>query len=111
MQFNTLLQKLKENQIKFAEVISFIEKLYQHYPTAFKNGAIFNEVTQNQGSAKVFYFAQLNNLSKEDTLLLFIEHYNAVLDTSEGTDHQNIRQFLLNGWEGISFKIEALKTK
>ncbi|MEO5910752.1 MAG: HopJ type III effector protein [Pelobium sp.] len=111
VQINTLLKDLKENQIKFAAVISFIENLYQHHPTAFKNGTVFNQADQNQGSAKVFYFAQLKNLSKEETLLLFAEHYQSVLANPEGTDHQNIRQFMLNGWAGISFEGKALKSK
>lgn len=90
-QFASLLQQLKSNLVSFKEVIEFIETYYQHQPTAFKNGETYNEATQNQGSAKVFSFAQLNNLSKEDTLFLFAEHYQAVLNTPDATDHQNIR--------------------
>ncbi|MBU0696987.1 MAG: HopJ type III effector protein [Bacteroidetes bacterium] len=68
-----LLKDLKSNHLKFAAIIETIETSYQYNATAFKNGAAFNEIDQNQGSAKVFYFALLNNLSKEDTLLLFAE--------------------------------------
>lgn len=107
----TLLSGLKENSIQFTEVISFIENYYQHQPTAFKNGETYNEASQNQGSAKVFSFAQLNNLSKGDTLFLFAEHYESVLSNPSGTDHQNIRQFMIHGWEGIKFEGEALKLK
>ena len=110
-QLITLLSSLKANSIQFSEVISFIESYYLHQPTAFKNGEVFNEASQNQGSAKIFSFAQLNNLSKEDTLFLFAEHYQAVLNTPNGTDHQNIRQFMIHSWEGIEFKEEALKLK
>ena len=105
------MQSLKANAVPFKEVIEFIEARYQHQPAAFKNGDAYNEATQNQGSAKVFSFAQLNNLSKEDTLFLFAEHYQSVLNTPEGTDHQNIRQFMKNGWEGIQFEGIALKEK
>ena len=107
----TLIEKLKENGLTFKEVIEFIETRYQHQPTAFKNGEAYNEATQNQGSAKVFSFAQLNNLSKEDTLYLFAEHYQAVLNTPDGTDHQNIRQFMKHGWSGIAFEGQALLAK
>jgi hypothetical protein len=93
------------------EVIAFIEAHYQHTPTAFKNGTAHNEATQNQGSAKVFAFAQLNKLNKEDTLYLFAEHYQSVLATPDGTDHQNIRQFMINGWQGIAFEGQALSPK
>ncbi|OQP50284.1 HopJ type III effector protein [Niastella yeongjuensis] len=110
-QFTTLLKKLKENSVTFKEVIEFIETYYQHQPTAFKNGENYNEATQNQGSAKVFAFAQLNNLSKEDTLSLFAEHYQSVLNTPTGTDHQNIRQFMVHGWPGIVFEGQALTAK
>jgi len=78
---SALITALKQNLIPFTGVIKFIETYYQHRPTAFKNGNAYNEATQNQGSAKVFAFAKLNNLSKEDTLYLFAEHYQAVLAT------------------------------
>ena len=110
-QLATLLQQVKGNAVSFKEVIEFIETYYQHQPTAFKNGEAYNEATQNQGSAKVFSFAQLNNLSKEDTLYLFAEHYQAVLNTPDATDHQNIRQFMTHGWSGIAFEGQALQAK
>lgn len=106
-----LLNRLKENSISFKEVIELIEAGYIHQPTAFKNGAAYNEATQNQGSAKVFAFAKLNGWSKEDTLLLFAEHYQSVLSHPEATDHQNIRQFMQYGWEGIVFEGTALTAK
>ena len=106
-----LIKKLKDNSVTFKEVIEFIETYYQHQPTAFKNGEANNEATQNQGSAKVFAFAQLNNLNKEDTLSLFAEHYQSVLNNPNGTDHQNIRQFMIHGWPGIVFEGQALLAK
>ena len=106
-----LIKKLKDNSVTFKEVIEFIETYYQHQPTAFKNGEANNEATQNQGSAKVFAFAQLNNLNKEDTLSLFAEHYQSVLNNPNGIDHQNIRQFMIHGWPGIVFEGQALLAK
>lgn len=106
-----LIKKLKGNSLPFKEVIEFIETYYQHQPTAFKNGEAYNEATQNQGSAKVFAFAQLNGLSASDTLYLFAEHYQSVLGNPEGTDHQNIRQFMKHGWSGVVFEGEALQAK
>ncbi len=106
-----LLTGLKQQTVPFNDVIEFIETHYQHTPTAFKNGEAFNEATQNQGSARVFAFAKLNNLSKGDTLYLFAEHYQAVLANPAGTDHQNIRQFMANGWPGVVFEGEALIPK
>lgn len=110
-QLEALLRKLKDKSATFSEVIRFIETYYQHQPAAFKNGDVYNEATQNQGSAKVFAFAQLNNLSKEDTLYLFAEHYQSVLGHPEGTDHQNIRQFMIHGWSKVAFEGQALIAK
>ncbi|TKC02832.1 HopJ type III effector protein [Pedobacter frigoris] len=110
-QIAALLADLRSEKIKFNDVITFIEAHYTHTPTAFKNGEAYNEATQNQGSAKVFTFAQLNEFSQADTLQLFAEHYQSVLDTPDAADHQNIRQFIANGWDGVVFEGEALLKK
>lgn len=99
-----LLINLKEQKIVFTEVIFHIETIYTHTPTAFTNGTQRNEEIQNQGSAKVLGFAKLENLSKEDTLWLFAEHYQSVLNTPDDTDHQNIHQFMIHGWDGVTFE-------
>ncbi|MGO1062028.1 HopJ type III effector protein [Acinetobacter lwoffii] len=106
-----LLAQLAAGEAKFADVITYIESRYMHTPTAFKNGQQNNAATENQGSAKVFSFAQLNGLDQTQTLSLFAEHYASVLATPEATDHQNIRQFMLNGWDGITFEGQALTAK
>jgi hypothetical protein len=110
-QILTLTQSLKDNKLAFSDVIKFIETYYQHQPTAFKNGDVYNQSTQNQGSAKVLAFAQINDLNKEDTLDLFAEHYQSVLNHPDGTDHQNIRQFMLHGWSGVVFDGQVLLIK
>ena len=106
-----LLAQLNAGTAKFSDVIAFIEARYTHTPTAFKNGAQANVATENQGSAKVFSFAQINSLNQEQTLSLFAEHYASVLATPEATDHQNIRQFMIHGWDGVSFEGRALIAK
>ncbi|OAL77807.1 HopJ type III effector protein [Acinetobacter sp. SFB] len=106
-----LLAQLQADEVKFADVIASIEARYNHTPTAFKNGQQANAATENQGSAKVFSFAQLNGLDQAQTLSLFAEHYAAVLATPEATDHQNIRQFMQNGWDGLQFEGQALTAK
>lgn len=111
MTLNDLLQKLKAKQLVFQDVLAHIEERYNYSPSAFKNGAQQNAETENQGSARVLFFAHINSLSVVDTLLLFAEHYDAVVATPEGTDHQNIRQFLANGWDGVSFEKEVLTVK
>lgn len=105
------LEKSTE-EIQFKEVIAFIDEHYHFAPTKFTNGNTVNEENQNNGSCKVFSFAKLNDLSKEETLKLFGEFYREdVLKNSEGTDHQNIRNFMEFGWDGISFEGNALKRK
>ncbi|MFW2146697.1 HopJ type III effector protein [Acinetobacter sp. TY1] len=106
-----LLNQLQSGEAKFSDVIAFIEARYTHTPTAFQNGQQHNVATENQGSAKVFSFAQLNGLDQTQTLSLFAEHYASVLATPEATDHQNIRQFIQNGWNGIKFEGTALVVK
>ena len=110
-EISSLISALKQNTVPFSDVIKFIETYYYHQSTAFKNGDTYNETGQNQGSAKVLAFGKLNNLSKEDTLYLFAEHYQSVLANPAGTDHQNIRQFMINGWPGVVFEGEALIAK
>ncbi len=108
---NELIENLKAGKVAFSDVLQHIEDRYIVHPTAFRNGNQYNEATQNQGSAKVLYFARLNDLAKEDTLQLFAEHYQAVLQNPEGTDHQNIRQFIEHGWGGVEFEGEVLTHK
>ena len=108
---NDLLVQLEAGTAQFADVIRLIDMHYQHTPTAFQNGVQHNTTEQNQGSAKVLSFAKLNGLDQAQTLLLFAEHYQSVLATPEGTDHQNIRQFIVNGWDGVTFEGEALAGK
>ena len=98
--------------IDFNDVIAFIDENYNFTPTKFTNGNTVNDANQNNGSCKVFGFAMLNNLSKEETLALFGDFYRTdVLQNPEGTDHQNIRNFIKFGWDGISFDGEALELK
>lgn len=109
-----ILAKLKSDpkEIQFSEVISFIDGKYNFTPTRFTNGNTVNEAGQNNGSCKIFFFAKLNKLSKDETLALFGDYYRVdVLENPEGNDHQNIRNFQLKGWEGIQFDGEALQAK
>ncbi len=106
-----LLTQLQTGEVKFADVLAFIEARYNHTPTAFQNGQQHNAENENQGSAKVFSFAKLNDLDQAQTLSLFAEHYASVLASPEASDHQNIRQFMQNGWDGIKFEGIALVAK
>ena len=109
-----LLEQLEQapEKIIFKDIITYIDENYDFAPTKFINGNTTNEANQNNGSCKVFSFAKQINLSKEQTLTLFGEFYREdVLNNPNGTDHQNIRNFIESGWDGISFDGEALKKK
>ncbi|WP_312765960.1 HopJ type III effector protein [Epilithonimonas sp.] len=108
------LEQLKNSPetIDFKEVIAFIDENYDFTPTKFTNGNTVNEADQNNGSCKVFSFAKLNDLTKEETLALFGDFYRTdVLGNPEGNDHQNIRNFIEFGWDGVFFEGEALTKK
>lgn len=109
-----IIEVLKTNpeSLVFADVIAFIDEHYNFTPTPFKNGEVMNEAGQNNGSCKVLSFAKMNNLSLEETLYLFAEYYrNDVLQNPEGENHQNIRNFMKYGWEGVLFESKALVKK
>ena len=104
--------KTRPRKIEFAETMEIIEANYEFTETAFTNGEVSNSAGVNSGSCKVFSFAKINDLNKEETLALFGIYYRAdVLAYPEGDDHQNIRQFIKTGWDGISFDGEALKSR
>jgi hypothetical protein len=104
-----LINKVKQSEIlSFVEVIATIDANYSFTPSFFKNGNVVNEENQNNGSCKVFSFAKIHQLSEKETLFLFGEHYQKVLETPSDADHQNIRNFMKFGWNGIAFEKEAL---
>ena len=105
--------KLKSNPtaILFAETMQVIEDNYNFTPTAFTNGDVTNNAGENSGSCKLFAFAKRQKLTKEETLFCFGEHYTSVLEDKNGTSHQNIRNFMKTGFEGLSFQSDALSLK
>jgi len=114
MELDAFLQRLNDlpYSVKFEDTMSVIESLYDFTPTPFKNGEVFNEAGQNNGSCKLFAFAQMHNLNEQQTLNCFGAYYrDEVLMHPDGTDHQNIRNFIQTGWAGIAFEGAALKPK
>ena len=114
MSIQAFLEKVKQTptQITFPETIAVIEENYNFTPTAFQNGTQYNAAGENSGSCKLFSFAKLQNLTKEETLACFGAFYrDEVLGDPEGTNHQNIRNFMAHGWNGIQFEGVALEQK
>ncbi|AJR03061.1 HopJ type III effector protein [Siansivirga zeaxanthinifaciens] len=109
--FKNKLQSTPE-AIEFNETMAVIETLYNFTPTAFKNGALQNKAGENSGSSKLFAFAKLQALTKEETLACFGKFYfDDVLNDPNGTGHQNIRNFMKTGFDGLVFDGEALTEK
>lgn len=117
MDFTTFLQKAQNLEpISFNETMAVIEAHYDYQPTEFSNGLgedkLVSAAGVNQGSCKIFAFAQMQKLTPQQTLNLFGDYYHVdVLNNPDGTDHQNIRNFIKYGWEGVSFQNQALTNK
>jgi hypothetical protein len=111
MLLNEFLSRLANRplDITFTHTIAVIDANYTFTATAFRNGELQNEAGQNSGSCKLFSFAQLHKLTKEQTLACFGDYYRIdVLQNPTANDHQNIRNFMQFGWGGIEFSGQAL---
>ena len=113
MTISQFISKVKEQpqQLSFEDTMNVIEEHFDFTPSAFKNGEVVNKEGENSGSCKLLSFAQLQQLSKEETLYCFGQYYRDVLQTPEGVDHQNIRNFMKTGWDGVSFDQDPLVKK
>lgn len=110
-QFLTLLSDSPES-IQFSETMQLIDTHYNFNPCEFSNGDQINEANQNNGSCKLLAFAKLNNLSIEQTLQCFGDYYRIdVLQHPNNDDHQNIRNLITHGWDGVHFKGTPLTIK
>jgi hypothetical protein len=111
-EINQLIEQLNKNSVHFNKVIQTIENNYLFTPSEFKNGETINTENSNNGSCKIFAFGLINNLSEQATLNAFGTFYTEdVLQHPEGDNHQNIRNFMRFGWQGIVFKKPALSPK
>ncbi|MDD4913463.1 MAG: HopJ type III effector protein [Methylococcales bacterium] len=113
MNIDDFLQRVRaEDAPAFQDTMAVIAANYRYKPTAFSNGLtepLLNAAGCNEGSCKIFAFAGLHGLTKEQTLGLFGDYYRRdVLGNPDGEDHRNIRIFMRDGWPGIVFSGEAL---
>jgi hypothetical protein len=114
MNLETFFTKLNTTPeaVEFAEIMAVIDEHYMFTETAFSNGSLENQAGKNSGSCKLFSFAKINDLTKAQTLACFGHYYrDDVLNNPDATDHQNIRNFMNTGWQGISFAGKALVSK
>lgn len=113
-QLAAFLQKLQQtpHDIAFSDTMDVIDSQYVFTPTAFRNGELENAAGENNGSCKIFAFARLQGLEPAQALACFGDFYRKdVLENPQGTDHQNIRNFMQSGWDGIAFHGTALAEK
>lgn len=114
MRIDDFLNKLRTqpDTISFTDTMEVIDANYEFAPVRFTNGTAVNEAGTNSGSCKLFAFAKLQELSKEETLACFGDYYRVdVLQHPDASNHANIRNFMITGWEGIRFDGEALQAK
>ena len=68
--------------------------------------------TTRQGKQSELYtFVRLHQLTEQQTLTCFGEHYREVLAEPQGTSHMTIRIFMRQGWSGLSFDGMSLKER
>ncbi len=101
------LEKLgtEPQSISFSDTMAVIEQHYLYTPTAFSNGNQHNDAGSNEGSCKILAFGAMHQLPAEQTLQCFGDYYrNDVMQHPDADDHQNIRQFMQHGWDGVRFE-------
>ena len=110
-----LIKKIQTESetVSFQEIISFINAYYRYAPARCINGInyelVINEAGDNEGSCKIFAFAQMNELDEIQTLHCFGEYYRVdVLQHPDNDDHANIRTFIKYGWKYIKFDNRVL---
>lgn len=113
MNLELFIKQLKSapETIQFEDTMAVIDDLYVFTETAFVNGKVENKAGENSGSCKLFSFSQQHALSRQQTLDCFGQYYRDVLASPEGESHQNIRQFMKNGWDKVSFEGTVLSDK
>jgi hypothetical protein len=108
MTLNEFIDAVKAGaSVSFQQTQAVIAANYRYQATTFRNGigddAVQNPAGSNEGSCKLFAFARLHQLNEAQTLALFGDYYDEVLNDPDGTGHQNIRNFIKYGWPGIHF--------
>ena len=92
-----------KESVTFDETMTAIDESFDSTPVAFKVGTTESGDGENMGSAKIFSFGKIAGLTEEEVLSLFGGYYQDVKVTPDGTDHQNIRQFMQVGWSAVEF--------
>lgn len=106
------LEELRSGaQMDFDALMVLINDNFNYTPASFTNGDLQNAADENQGSAKLFCFSAIHQLTQLEVLHCFGQYYQEVLDNPEGDSHANIRNFITYGWEGLKFESPVLTKK
>jgi len=108
--FNANLE-MSGDDLTFEEVMEMIDEHYESALCEFQNGDLTNKPGENQGSANVLSYAALAKFDDENTLKLWGQYYRDVKNSPSGTDHQNIRNFIKTGWNGVKFDFGIALTR
>jgi len=105
-----------QNRLLFQDVMTTIRRHYECRATGFRTGVgtdreVVNTSGSNAASCQLLAFARRLNLDVVTTLGLYGEHYRSVLEDPEGTSHANIRAFMTNAWDGVSFEEDPLRLR
>lgn len=101
----------QDDSLDFEDTQAVISEYFDYTPCTFSNGEVANDAGQNEGSCKIFALGQLLQLDQAQTLACFGRFYRDVLNTPDGNDHGNIRNFMVTGWDGIKFEGQPLQRK
>lgn len=105
------LASLQAGHCGFDETLALISHHFDYRPTGFNNGPLRNEAGENEGSCRIFALGEHCSLTESETLRLFAQHYQQVLNDPAGDSHSNIRQFISTGWSGIHFDTPPLRLR
>lgn len=96
------LHALEAPEHRFADTLAFIEQWYHYQPSAFSFDGLASTLEQNQGSCKIFALAQLLNLSQQQTLQCFGEHYRN-LNSATAPLHANLNKLAKQPLSNLEF--------
>jgi HopJ type III effector protein len=96
--------EMDADSLTFESVMELIDTHFESQLLEFKNGDIVNKQGENEGSAKLLSYAALSDMDKATTLKLWGQYYREVQNDPNGSSHQNIRNFMKYGWEGVPFE-------
>lgn len=88
-------------QIMLADTVKMIDNEFDYFEVPFNCGDAQNAINENATSGKIFSLALIAGLDKDTTLNLFGEVYRDL--SPSGSDHQNIREFIKSGIDGLKF--------